>query len=409
MVAHEALAAVPLSAAPGTPDPDLVQALLINRYLYFLGSAENPQTFDPTNTAGAIVQVIAFNGKLFWYDALDATTAHDGTTTLVTAGGERFKIEGVNTLVRSVLDKDLTSPPGSPSLGDTYIVGTAATGDWATHDDEIAIWTARGWEFITPGTGWLIYVADEAKHYSFSSGGAWVEFGGIAANSVLPANVVGGRSHWVIVNDTTDDPPVAPQGTAYIIGDTPTGAWAGHARKIAFRETAGSNDTYTIIAPVKGWTAHDQADNTDLIYDGSTWVSAAGAVVAFVSTFIATGSTTFSGGVAYVYSATTAPLSSAAKTEDNNTITHAAKRAGAKLRLKWQGVLTVATNRAIALFRDTETNAIDWVAIDAPENGHLQFEAIVTAPDTNSHTYKIIVMANSVGLERRTFTLEEFA
>lgn len=32
----------------------------------------------------------------------------------------------------SVIDKDLTVAPGSPSNGDIYIVGQGATGTWAT-------------------------------------------------------------------------------------------------------------------------------------------------------------------------------------------------------------------------------------------------------------------------------------
>lgn len=72
----------------------------------------------------------------------------------------------------TVIDKDLTAPPGSPSDGDTYIVGASATGDWATHDDDIAYYYQGAWYFFTPKNGWMGFVSDETKYYSYNSG--WV-------------------------------------------------------------------------------------------------------------------------------------------------------------------------------------------------------------------------------------------
>lgn len=71
-----------------------------------------------------------------------------------------------------VLDKDLTVPPVSPTLGDRYIVGPSSTGAWATHDDEIAIYDGAAWVFIIPGAGWNTFVEDIASYYRFT-GSAW--------------------------------------------------------------------------------------------------------------------------------------------------------------------------------------------------------------------------------------------
>lgn len=59
-----------------------------------------------------------------------------------------------------VLDRDLTTPPGSPANGDAYIVAAAATGDWAGHDAHIALWH-DGWRFYAPQNGWGAFVDDE--------------------------------------------------------------------------------------------------------------------------------------------------------------------------------------------------------------------------------------------------------
>lgn len=80
------------------------------------------------------------------------------------------------------LDHDLTAPPGSPSDGDTYIVGAAATGAWATHDGKLARYNglASAWEFLAPKAGWWVWVVSESWYFVFN-GSAWVAFdaGGI--------------------------------------------------------------------------------------------------------------------------------------------------------------------------------------------------------------------------------------
>lgn len=76
-------------------------------------------------------------------------------------------------LTRAVADYTLTAPPGSPAEGATYAVPAGATGDWATHDGDLAIFAAGGWQFVTPkdGTTWrdLNSAQDIAR-----SGAGWV-------------------------------------------------------------------------------------------------------------------------------------------------------------------------------------------------------------------------------------------
>lgn len=61
----------------------------------------------------------------------------------------------------SVIDRDLTSPPGSPAAGDRYIVGPGASGDWTGRDDEVAVWDGAAWVFYPPSVGWQAYIEDE--------------------------------------------------------------------------------------------------------------------------------------------------------------------------------------------------------------------------------------------------------
>lgn len=58
-------------------------------------------------------------------------------------------------------DRDLATPPGSPAAGDTYLVAASGTGDWATHDGEIAYRLNTAWIFIEPIEGFTAWVNDE--------------------------------------------------------------------------------------------------------------------------------------------------------------------------------------------------------------------------------------------------------
>lgn len=61
----------------------------------------------------------------------------------------------------TVLDRDVTEPPNSPTPGDTYIVGPLSTGIWSGHDGEITVWDGSAWVFGVPGVGWMAYIQDE--------------------------------------------------------------------------------------------------------------------------------------------------------------------------------------------------------------------------------------------------------
>ncbi len=73
----------------------------------------------------------------------------------------------------SVLDRDLTAPPGSPADGDRYIVGSGATGDWAGWDLNVALWADGAWLRLPPRTGWRAWVEDEGLLLVYD-GATWI-------------------------------------------------------------------------------------------------------------------------------------------------------------------------------------------------------------------------------------------
>jgi hypothetical protein len=96
----------------------------------------------------------------------------------------------------SVLDRDLTAPPGSPSDGDRYIPASGATGDWSSKDLNIAAWQDGAWAFLVPREGWLCWVADEDVLLVWD-GAAWADAGNVASLNPASGGLVG-------VNATAD-------------------------------------------------------------------------------------------------------------------------------------------------------------------------------------------------------------
>lgn len=258
----------PLAA---TGDMGLLREALQKRVAYALGNAEDPTDLVAVDAdTGATILVLLYHGGVFFLDPADTTTAHDGVTCLVTSDGKRYLREN-SIFVRAVLSQTETAPPVSPTIGDAYIVATAGTGAWATHDDEIAVFTARGWEFIPPSIGMLIFVEDLQTFIHYTTGGAW-ETGlsntPAGNGTVWPSSILGGRTHWIVENQTTNDPPVSPtDGDAYIIGPSPTGDWSGHAAKLAL----ANGDAWIITAPLEGYIAYDKDEDGAFVYSGSAW------------------------------------------------------------------------------------------------------------------------------------------
>ncbi len=86
-----------------------------------------------------------------------------------------------------------SSPPSSPATGASWIVGAAATGDWAGQGGAIASWTAGGWRFTSPIDGMAFWIAAEGL-WAIRIAGAW-ELGLVPARRLTIGGnqVVGAR------------------------------------------------------------------------------------------------------------------------------------------------------------------------------------------------------------------------
>jgi len=69
----------------------------------------------------------------------------------------------------------LSTPPGSPTKADRYIVGDSATGVWENQDDNIAEYNGTAWVFDEPEKGWIVFNSDTNSLFLFDT--EWDELG----------------------------------------------------------------------------------------------------------------------------------------------------------------------------------------------------------------------------------------
>src|SRR5262245_7015851 len=70
----------------------------------------------------------------------------------------------------TVIARDETTPPSSPSNGDRYHIGASATWAWSGQDGKIAIRRGGAWVFNALKEGFLLTsVADPGKLYKYES------------------------------------------------------------------------------------------------------------------------------------------------------------------------------------------------------------------------------------------------
>lgn len=131
--------------------------------------ANLPDTVKPDPTSGAGVDFV-ITLKMLFSGAANITADVDASAVFITANDLRAGLHFF-----AVKSATTVAPPGSPAIGDFYLVAPSATGAWATHDNQIAIWrgSSPGWQFVTPPTAAEASTADTQLEYRRLSGGTW--------------------------------------------------------------------------------------------------------------------------------------------------------------------------------------------------------------------------------------------
>ena len=257
----------------GNKSATAIIAELEGRGIYVVKDAENPTALNPGNATYLI-----FNGVLFWFDATDTLTAHDGVNCIVTADGKRFKAlsyQGIQAKLYPVKSKSVAVPPVSPAFGDAYVVAAGGTGVWAAKDKQIATFTTRSWKFINPNAYDMVRVNDEVLIYHYSAAGVWTAgFPALTLGTgvVSPSAIKYGRFGFAVINQTTNAPPgSSADGDCYIVGPAPTGTWTGFSGYVMNYETSA----FVPYLPYEGAQVYDRNTQNILKFVGGVWLALA--------------------------------------------------------------------------------------------------------------------------------------
>lgn len=187
------------------------------------------------------------------------------------------------TLQLSVLDKDLTADPATPTDGDRYIVGASATGAWAGKDNNVTVWRAglASWEFYAPDDGWLCYVEDEDVRYQYTTAGGWAPWAG---TSVLKSPTATKTGNYTILASDRGYILLVDATSAAVTLTLPDSAAVASGFTIGAVKIDSSANTVTIVPAgtnlIKGLTSlviDEQWGSTLLDTDGAgQWFSIGG-------------------------------------------------------------------------------------------------------------------------------------
>lgn len=192
----------------------------------------------------------------------------------------------------SVLDKDLSTPPASPTSGDRYIIGPSATGAWAGHENDIAEYNGSAWVFIVPNKGFAATVEDENTVYNYN-GTAWVKMSTVYNHNDLAGLNVGDYKHLTAAEDSWVDSAIVTVPTATNLIDK--SAATTISGDMTFTGTSNMNGGDLILpgsamgTPTEGSMYWDGTSDTLYAYNGSAYVnvSSAGTASGVVNQYIA--------------------------------------------------------------------------------------------------------------------------
>jgi hypothetical protein len=258
------------AATGGLVTGSLLEAI-VKRFAYILNTGESLSGLDFNVGEPPLIVISADTGFVYFYDAADATTSDDGVTCLVSGTGQRYKASSGDRPFMSSALTFASSPPGSPVVGDVHVVAVAATGAFAGHDDDIALYTRRGWRFASPIVGLTLLVESSGTNWQYTDAG-WGAFPvQLAAGSVPPTALQfpGG----IVVESTLNAPPGSPTtGKFWIVGSSPTGSFSGHAADLAY----WTGSAWAFMDPADGWSVFHKAFGFEVFYLSGSWLGGAG-------------------------------------------------------------------------------------------------------------------------------------
>lgn len=122
--------------------------------------------------------VLTQSGTLVWRqyntDGVSGSGNHQPVQADIVVWARELEARASNGLNFSVKDRDLSTPPGSPAVGDRYILGPGSLGGaWSAFlNNDIVEWNGSAWLRETPGKERRAWIDDESAAALYT-GSAW--------------------------------------------------------------------------------------------------------------------------------------------------------------------------------------------------------------------------------------------
>jgi len=100
----------------------------------------------------------------------------------------------------SVLSR-ITTPPGSPTTGDRYLIIATATSTWLGKENQIAEWNGSSWDYAIPNEGFTTRVEAENLIYTYD-GASWGSLGTAVSHSSLTNLTADDHTQYLLVAGT---------------------------------------------------------------------------------------------------------------------------------------------------------------------------------------------------------------
>lgn len=143
-----------------------------------------------------------------------------------------------DTLIQPRVEGITAAPPGSPSVGQAWIVDVSPTGAWVGHAGDIAVAVTGGWTYFTPLDGWQAWVSNLTAQYQYS-GTAWAPLPGGGGSGVDSLNSLTGALTLAPGSNIT----LTPSGGNTITIDAAGGGGGSGALPWFFFEDYGGDPT----------------------------------------------------------------------------------------------------------------------------------------------------------------------
>tara|TARA_Y100000748_G_scaffold300509_1_gene299079 strand:- start:1516 stop:2235 length:720 start_codon:yes stop_codon:yes gene_type:complete len=133
--------------------------------------------------------------------------------TIDPAAGLNLALVTVDALLQAAVQSITNMPPGSPAEGERHLVGTAGTGDFAGHDNQIAQYLDGAWRFYAARV--VVNLEDGLLYFRNTTGWAAADTGGVSfadingnpVDNALLAAALAGKADVVQDNLSASVPP----------------------------------------------------------------------------------------------------------------------------------------------------------------------------------------------------------